>query len=305
MKIMKKFIILPRNITTSLFALTLMLIGYAVSAQTSEKMNPSIQLSVTTKADHSMSASVFVTANSKAVKKRQPAGNAKINFYTTANGTEKLLGSTVTEGNGKAEITFKEALLLDTGNNYTVIAKIENDPMYENTDEDVHFKKANLTINLKQQDTLKLAIAKITSTDKNGKEIPVKNTELSFFIQRLFGAMPIVEDNKVTTDENGEATFTFPKSITIPGDEKGNFIVVAKLIDNETYGNIETHGKINWGVPVPFEKNPFPRALWEANAPPALVITICLIFGSVWSIYFFMFMQLGKIKKDKGMPRVS
>src|ERR1019366_1319739 len=96
-------------------------------------------------------------------------------------------------------------LPLDTGNNYYVIAKIENDPLYENSEEEVHFKKASLILNLKQADTMKTATAILTEKDKNGKDVPVKGAEIGFYVQRLFGTMPVAEDFKVTTDDNGEA----------------------------------------------------------------------------------------------------
>jgi hypothetical protein len=180
-----------------------------------------------------------------------------------------------------------------------VIAKIENDPVYENTEEEVHFKYATLTLNLKQADTLKTAIAKLTERGKDGKLTGVKGAEIGFYVRRLFGTMPVSEDYKVTTDDSGEAVFAFPKINNIPGNAKGDMDIVVKVADNERFGNIASISSSRWGVPVPIDKNPFPRVLWASSAPHALVITICVLFGGIWSIFIFMFYQLRKIKTEK------
>ena len=275
--------------------------GNAAYAQATpkEKLGSIVQLTVYNNADNSRTALVNIIAFDKVLKKRHQAKVANINIYTVFEGAQKLILSTHTGMNGKAEIVLPSNLPIDTGNNYDVIAKIENDPVYDNGESEARFKNAKLTLTLKQEDTIKTATATLTEKDKNGKDVPVNNVEIGFFAKRLFGAMPVAEDNKVTTDANGQAVFNFPKINTIPGDEKGNMDIVARVSDNEKYGNIESVSASNWGVPVQIEKNPFPRVLWGASAPPALVVTICTLFGGIWSIFIFMLLQLRKISREK------
>ena len=284
-----------------LLAIAFIINGFAVKAQSTpkEKMGSIVQLTVYNNTDNTRTALVNVIAVDKVLNKRHQAKVANINIYTIYEGSEKLIFATRTALNGKVEVVLPSNLPLDTGNNYDVIAKLENDPVYDNGEASVHFKTAKLTLSLKQEDTIKTATATLTEKDKNGKDIPVKDAEIGFFAKRLFGAMPVAEDNKATTDANGEAVFTFPKVISIPGDDKGNMDIVVKLSDNEKYGNIEAKAPSKWGMPVAIEKNPFPRVLWGASAPPALVITICILFGGIWSIFAFMLIQLRKISTEK------
>ena len=289
------------NTIIALVSIAFACLGFKMHAQApqGEKMRASIQLTVTNKADHNIYASVFIVATGSGQKKRMPAKSAKVNFYTESQGAEKLIQSAVTGANGRAEVLLPNNLPIDTGNNYYVTAKIENDPLYENTDENVHFKTAKLTLNLVQKDTMRTAIATLTEKGKDGKEIPIKDAEIGFYVQRLFGTMPVAEDYKSNTDDSGKAVFTFPKAITIPGNVKGDMDIVVKLSDNEKYGNIEAKSPSGWGVPVPVETNPFPRVLWASSAPPALVITICILFGGIWSIFIFMLIQLRKISTEE------
>ena len=283
-----------------LLVIAFIIIGFAVKAQSTpkEKQGSIVQLTVHNNADKTMTAMVNVIAIDKVKNQRHAAKVANINIYTLYEGSQKLIIATRTALNGKVEVILPSNLPLDTGNNYDVIAKLENDPAYDDGEASAHFKTAKLTVILTQKDTLKTATATLSEKDKNGKDIPVKDAEIGFFAKRLFGAMQVAEDNKVTTDANGEAAFTFPKVGNIPGDDKGNMDVVVKLSDNEKFGNIEAEAPSKWGVPVAIEKNPFPRVLWGSSAPPALVLTICLLFGGIWSIFIFMLIQLRKISTE-------
>jgi hypothetical protein len=160
----------------------------------------------------------------------------------------------------------------------------------------VHYTDVNFNITLDPKDTGRTITAKVSALNKDGKEIPTKDVEVNFYVQRLFGTMPAGEDHKVTTDKKGEAEFNLPKEI--PGDTAGNLIIVAKIEDNALFGNAETKGTAPWGTALILEKDPFPRALWEPKAPPVLVITISTLFGGIWCTYFFMFWQLTRIKKE-------
>ena len=44
-------------------------------------------------------------------------------------------------------------------------------------------------------------------------EKPVKDVEVKFYVQRMFGILPLGEENAVTTDEEGKATIEFSQKI--------------------------------------------------------------------------------------------
>jgi len=264
-------------------------------SKSQDKSEATIELSYYKKADMSKTAVAVIKAknsNGKFV----PAKNARVNFYVTHDKEQQLLKSVNTDNKGKAIIVLPQNMPLNEDLSFTIVAKIDNDNLYEDTEEKIHYKEANLTLNLNPHDTLRLGTAKITEIGKDGKEIPVKGVDLKFYVQRLFGLMPASEDNTIKTDEKGEVSFAFPKNI--PGDTLGVITVVARVEDNEQFGNVENRANTPWGTPLATERNTSQRALWEPHAPLPLIIIITTIFGGVWCTYLFIFFQLRNIKKE-------
>src|ERR1035437_1685875 len=204
------------------------------------KSAASIQLSYFKKADQSKTIVAKVKGKNEE-KKFVSAPNVKVNFYVQNKKDEQLIKGVSTNMEGSAELTLPKMLPLDEDNYFTIIAKIENDPKYEDADEQVHYTDASFSIKVDPKDTGRLVTVAVTSINKKGKEVPVKGAEVSFYVQRLFGTMPAAEDFKVTTDGSGEAEFNLPKDIA--GDTSGNLIIVARVEDNAQFGNLET--KVN------------------------------------------------------------
>jgi len=281
---------------------TIAITGLFCGVATAQDQSPSqgkseaaIELSCYKKADMSKTAVALITAKNKDGK-FVPAKNARVNFYVMHDKEQQLLKSANTDNKGQAVIVLQKDLPLDDSLYFTIVAKIENDNLYEDVQEQIHYKDANLTLNLNPDDTARLVIAKVTETGKDGKIIPVKDAEVKFYVQRLFGFMPATEDNTISTDEEGEATFSFPKNI--PGDTAGVITIAARMEDNKEFGNVENKANASWGVRLMVDKDPFPRALWEPYAPIPLILTVSILFGGVWCVYFFIFFQLRKIKNE-------
>lgn len=259
-----------------------------------------------TKAEVTVGLSYYMKAdNTKAlvalVKKNEDgkfvfAKNTPVNFYVVQQKEQLLLKTVNTDNHGKAMIILDKDLPLDDSMFFNVVAKVENNPLFEDAQDQIHIKYASLTLSMDPKDTSKLVTARVTEKGKDGTIIPVKGAEVKFYVQRLFGFLPAAEENMVATDEKGEASFSYPKNI--PGDTAGIITVAARLEDNDHYGNLENKASQSWGTVLPIIKEPFPRALFEPHAPLPLVITISTLFGGVWLVYFFIFYQLRKIKKE-------
>lgn len=284
-------------------AITGLFCGIATAQDQSQgKSETSIELSYYKKADMTKSAVAIVTAKNKD-EKFVPAENVRVSFYVQNNNEQQFLKNVYTDNKGQALIELQKEMPLDTGSAFIIVAKIENDSLYENAEEKIRYKEANINIKLNPHDTGRTATAVVTEIGKDGKEIPVKDVKVNFYVQRLFGIMPAAEDYTINTDENGEASFSFPKNI--PGDTAGLITVAARMEDNEQFGNVENKANASWGIALVKEKNPFPRALWEPYAPIPLVITISTLFGGVWCVYFFIFYQMRKISKEKQLNTVN
>lgn len=268
---------------------------FCINVFAQDKSASSIQLTYNKKVDQTRTIVAKVKGKNED-KKFVPVANVKVNFYFQNKKEEQLIKGVTTDMKGNAELVLPKEFPLDDENYFTIIGKIENDSKYEDAEEQVHYIDASFSIKVDPKDTGRLVTAMVTSIDNKGKEVPVKGAEVSFYVQRLFGTMPASEDYKVTTDRSGEVEFNLPKDIA--GDTLGNLIIVARMEDNPQFGNVETKVSAPWAVALIPEKNPFPRALWEPKAPPALVITISTLFGGVWFTYFFMFWQLRRIKRE-------
>jgi len=226
-----------------------------------------------------------------------PAKNARVNFYVVKGKEQELVESVNSDGKGQSTLVLQKDLPLDENNFMTIVARIENDSLYEDTDEKIHFREANLNLKLDPSDTTHLVTAIVTEMGTPGKEIPVKNTTVKFFVERLFGIMPAAEDNSITTNEKGEASFAYPGNIR--GDTSGVYTVVVRIVDDEQLGNVENKATVSWGTTLAINRNPFPRALWEPNAPIPLIMTVSTLFLLVWAIYFFIFYQMKQIRKEE------
>jgi hypothetical protein len=264
--------------------------------QSQGKTEATIELSYHKKEDMTKSAIAVVKAKNNEGK-FVSAKNAAVNFFVADRTGLHLIKNEKTDDKGVAIVSLQKNLPLDDSLYFTIVANIENDSLYEDVEEKVHYKDASLSLNLDPKDTARLLTIRVTETGKDGNEIPVKDAVLKIYVQRMFGIMPAIEENEISTDENGETSFAFPKNI--PGDTAGIITVAVRMEDNEQFGNVENKANAYWGTMLAKEKDPFPRALWEPNAPLPLIITICTLFGGVWCVYFFIFFQMHKIKKER------
>ena len=289
-----------------LFAAVACFIFNAATAQADttgqDKKESSIDLSFYKNADLSKTISaLFTTAGED--NKWVPASNVNISFYVQNNTGLTFLKSILSSTGGVATLGLPNDLSKDAQGVYRIIARIENHSLYNDAEEKIEFKEANLTLKFNPADSTHQVTALVTEAGSDGKEIPVAETEVSFFVQRLFGAMPASEEFVVSTDKDGEAFFSYPSDIM--GDRSGKITLIVKIVDNKSFGTVETKSEAPWGMVLPVETNPFPRSLSNPKAPLQLIITLIVIFGGIWATYFFIFYQLRKISKEKHISTVN
>lgn len=275
------------NKTSLAIAITgLFSVNVTAQDQTHGKSEATIELSYYKKADMTKSALAVVKAKNDE-EKFVSAKNVKVNFYVINNKEQQLIKTVSTDNKGHAIIFLQNDLPLDDSFYFTIVAKIENNNLYEDVEEKLHYKEANLALNPDLHDSTRLLTAMVTETGKDGKKIPVKDAELKFYVHRLFGIMPAAEEYIISTDEKGQASFAFPQNI--PGDTAGLITVMARMEDNQQFGNVENKVNASWGIALVKEKDPFPRALWEPYAPGPLIITVSTLFGGGYGAYIFSF----------------
>ncbi|MGD0710638.1 MAG: cytochrome c [Bacteroidales bacterium] len=122
----------------------------------------------------------------------------------------------------------------------------------------------------------------------------VKFAEVNVFVKRCFGNLQIGKPEQ--TDNNGEATFDFPKDL--PGDKDGNIVFIAKVTDDKL-GEFEANKKLQIGVPTDKPSLTENRAIWNvvSKAPIWLLATYIISVLVVLSILAYLILNLVKIKK--------
>ena len=92
---------------------------------------------------------------------------------------------------------------------------------------------------------------------------------------------------------NGLTSIEFPTSV--PGNQLGYLTLLAKIEDNEQYGNVEVSGTINWGKPLP-PANIIERGLGDTDAPLWMVYTLIVLLSLVWFHYMYVIFTVFRIR---------
>ena len=121
---------------------------------------------------------------------------------------------------------------------------------------------------------------------------PLEGVKVSFLAERTFGRLRLGEEE---TLEDGTAAVPFPEGL--PGGSQGTLRILAEITTPPRYAGIQGKGTVDGGVVVPAVDDPFPRALWSPQAPVALVVTIVVLLGGVWTTYAYVLVQMLKIRK--------
>jgi hypothetical protein len=218
----------------------------------------------------------------------------KVSFFQVVNEEDIPLGFKITDGSGKAVFNVKgDSLKTDAEGKLNFKAVFAGNKAMESAEEVFSFKRARLEITPVKEDSLLTVQVKLVDVG-TGQESPVKEATVGIYVKRLFQAQKIGE---ITTDENGEGSLEFPNGL--PGDAKGNLTLLARLDENEVYGNLETVSVQPWGLPVSDKPEDQPRALWSSNPPIWMLITFIVLMLAVWGHYVVIVYELFRLRKEQ------
>ena len=261
------------------------------AAEAPELISPSLTFACVQKGDNSIDLNAALKTKIKGTFIKLP--HLKVKFIQLVGEEEKELGYAITNGEGKAAFTVKDSIAAGADGTLHFKASFAGNKAMEAAEEEVTVKKARLEITPVKEDSLlsvKVRLIEIVG----GKETPVKETELGVFVKRSFLPMKI---GTATTDENGEATVEVPNNL--PGDAKGNITLLAKLDENEIYGNLEASAVQQWGVPVSAVIKEQPRALWSPHPPIWMLVTFIILMTVVWGHFLVIVYQLWRLRKEE------
>lgn len=222
-----------------------------------------------------------------------PVFDAKIEFFAVAEGKTELLGSAVTQKDGKATLKLEKGTRYLAGKDGVneVKAVFAGSAKLSKSEASVKFKELNVQIVLNEKDSTNTIVVKASSPGPNGEAVPLKETNFNLYVQGLFTRLKIGE----CFVDGGEGTFEFPKNI--PGDENGNLQIFVRLEENEVFGDVEKIEKATWGNHRSGFVEP-ERSLWTSGAPIWMITTLIILLAGVWSHYLYAVIQLIKIRKE-------
>jgi len=293
---MKKNIIINRTIALSMLLLSL--ISATVRAQDDEKSPLVVNLSYFT-SNNNMQY-VAVTAKSKISGKFQPVKGAEVKLYLDKDSSGKpmgFIGKVVTGEKGRAASNIPPALaqLWKSNVNHTFVAVTDKTKLYDATTTELAVAKARITIDTAEDKNLTATFSEY----KGNIWVPVKGVDIKLCIKRLGGDLPISDKDSYTTDSTGKVSGEFKRD-KLPGDKDGNLILVAKVEDNDTYGNLRVEKPIQWGAKFVAPNDFFSKsALWGSrfHSPIWLVFLAYSIVITVWGILLYLVILLVRIKK--------
>lgn len=258
----------------------------------SSLISPSVDFVSVQKADN--------TIDLKAALKAKVKGSLikltllKIRFLQVTDTEEKELGFVITDRNGKAVLNVKaDSLQTNKEGKLHFKAVFAGNKAMDAAEEELTIKKARLEITPVKDDSLLTVQVKLVDVG-TGTETPVPETLLGIFVHRSFNPLKIGEG---TTDENGEATVEIANNL--PGDEKGNVILSARLDENELYGNLEASVTQPWGTRVSNKFEELPRSLFSEHPPLWMMVTFAILMSTVWGHYLVIIIQLFRLRKEE------
>ncbi len=240
---------------------------------------------------------VLVRAKSKIDGKFKPVANITVAVYLDTTSTATLIGKIVTNNKGEATTNIPLSLKnkWQLSKKHSFFAVFDGDKLYDASNGDVTVGKAKIVI-----DTT--ADKKITATVfamKDSTWLPVAGAEVKIGVKRFDGDLSVNETATFTTDSTGQTSADFKRD-SIPGDAKGNIVLVAKIEDNDQFGNISTEKIVPWGSNFVTINNTFYRRTLfgtRDKTPIWLLLIASAIVIGVWGTLIKLVFSLIKIKK--------
>jgi hypothetical protein len=243
---------------------------------------------------------LLVNTKTKIDKKFRPVANSMISLYLDSVSENNLIGKVKTDETGIAEATLPPVLKTNWESSAThkflAVAAASKD--FDETPGEAAVTKTKLSIDTSSDGETKSI--KVTVLALNGSDwVPAKDVEMKVGISRMGGILSAGDDPTYTTDSSGSVTVEFKKD-SLPGDEKGNIVLTAKVEENDVYGNLLLEKTVPWGVAFKADNNFFnQRTLWtRGNKAPfwLLFMALSIIIG-VWGTILYLVRQMFKIKK--------
>jgi len=281
-----------------LLLLCFLVVGNFVFAQ-SDSTKPEITVNIHHFIINNSFQYLLIETKMKVDKKWKPLKGQVLQLYLDSNKAQNLITKVQTDSNGKARAIIPPGLksIWDANSIHKFIAVTEGTFKEEETTTESEITKAKILIDTSNVDgarTVNVQVMKWENSDWSR----AKGVDVKIGISRLGGDLKIGDEEIYTTDSLGQVAGEFKRD-SLPGDLRGNLILVAKVEDNDQLGSLSIEKTVPWGWYVKPVSNFGERALWAARgkAPVWLMFMAYSIIAAVWGVIVYLILQIIKIRK--------
>ena len=291
-----------RNIKSLLLFVCLLVASYNGAAQ-NDSTKPELSVNIHHLVINNSFQYLLVETKRKVGSKWQPLKRQVLQLYLDSSKPENLIAKVMTDSNGKAKALIPPRLkpLWDAYPTHKFIAVTEGTFKEEETTTESEITRAKILIDTSSIDTTRTVNVQVMKFE-NDSWLPVKDVDVKIGVRRLGGDLKIGDEETYTTDSLGQVSGEF-KLANLPGDAKGNLILIARVEDNDQLGSLSIDKTVPWGKiykPVGVSDFGFGhRSLWAARgkAPIWLMIMAYSIVAGVWGVIFYLIFRIVKISK--------
>jgi len=287
------------NNTAMLFALGLCLCSF-INAGAQDSTRPELNLTVSYFMKDNKVIHLLINTKAKIDSKFQPIPNTVVRLYLDKAEDSLLIGKVTTTRNGFAKAVFPVSLqsAWAASPNHTILGIAEGNKEFDEVSSETTVTKTRLALDTTTSEGKKSITVQVLAQTADDWT-PAADVEMRVGIKRLGSILSAGDEETFTTDSTGTVTVELKKD-SLPGDEKGNYILVARIDDNDQYGNLSLEKSVPWGEPLVVDKNFFDqRTLWTTRyrTPFWLLFMAYSIVIGVWGTLVYLVVQIVKIKK--------
>lgn len=238
---------------------------------------------------------ISISAKYKGEEGIEPAPGLTFHVYQK-NLEDSLLhlGQTKTNASGIAKFILDKNQQSGSGQSaLAFVIKIENDPKFSDSENELTVLNANLSAHLETVDS----VNQITATLTDASGAPLQGQPLRVQLQRMYAPLLIGEES-YETDESG--SITVPIEEVMPGlDGMLTFEVV--LNESDEYGTVKALVTAPIGTPIVDQSTFDKRTMWSppSKTPYYLLIFPNLIILGVWVPILMLIINLFRISRAK------
>jgi len=234
----------------------------------------------------------------KTGKKTEPLRNKTFQLFLDSIAAPNKIGSVTTDNDGKAKSFLPPALKgsweASAQHKFLAVAPGKEDE----TAAELEIIKAKINIDTLAGAEARSIVVQVMKYE-NTEWTPASDVEMKVGVQRLGGVLSAGDEETYTTDSSGAVTVELTKD-SLPGDQQGNIVLVAKVEDNDLYGSLFVEKAVPWGIAIKSGNNFFDqRKLWATNfrTPLWLLFMAYSIVIGVWGTIIYLVLQIIRIKK--------